>query len=192
MWPLKDYPMLFWNTCRVAVKFGLKEMSHICCCDFQSVTMTVKRSSIMHAGAEVMSPYVKNIPLIDYSYLQAHVLHVCWKAAACKCGNTANMDFLIPNPCWDNMASWPKCPHQSEELQNNYLQQDPIGNPYIKALKATFDRMLHLLSEQFDDRSPAQFLSSAGFRRICFTSINVIFWPWTTDLLLYIYWTTES
>lgn len=75
------------------------------------------------------------------------------------------------------MASWPKCPHQSEVLQNNYLQQDPIGHPCIKALKATFDRMLHLLREQFDDRSPDQFLSIAAFKRICFTFINVIFGP---------------
>lgn len=70
-----------------------------------------------------------------------------------------NMDFLIPHQCWDNNASWPKCPHQSEVPQNNYLHQDLIWCLYIKALKATFDRMLHLLKEQTGDQSSDQLLS---------------------------------
>lgn len=61
------------------------------------------------------------------------------------------MDFPIPHDAQTTKLPEPKCPHQSEGLQNNYLQQDPIRRLYIKALKAIFDRMLHLLIDQSGD-----------------------------------------
>lgn len=95
-----------------------------------------------------------------------------WTIAASKCYNPANMDALVPHRCRDTVASSPKCPHPSEAPQNNYLQQDPITRQYIKALKATFDRMLHLLKEQSAAPSSDQFLKTAFFfsrnRRIVF------------------------
>lgn len=131
---------------------------HICCCDFQSGQIRI--SYIIHTGAEVVSPYVKQS---QYSYLHWHVVDLfsTWRCllegSSCKC-DTANMDVFILHQCWDN-ASWSKCPHQSEVLQNNYLHQDLIWCLYIKALKATFDRTLHLLKDQTGDQSSHQLLS---------------------------------
>lgn len=104
---------------------------------------------------------------VHFSTCETHPIHclitpvlACagWTAAASKCYNPANMDALVPHRCRDTAASSSKCPHPSEAPQNNYLQQDPITRLYIKALKATFDRMLHLLKEQSGAPSSDQFL----------------------------------
>lgn len=76
-------------------------------------------------------------------------------AAACKRDGLAH-----PSPVLRQQRFLAPPTKMSPSIQSNHPHQDLIGCLYINALKATFDRMLHLLNEHIGDQSSYRFLSS--------------------------------